>query len=576
MKEQMLALDRLRIRVGRETWLAVLWVAAGVALFGLTLLASLRIAPSIDNQGRDNAIYATIGQVILEGGVPYRDAWDNKTPGAYYLDALFLGVFGVSQWALWIGELLTIFVAALVMSRLLRHMTRRRLVAAVGSAVFVLLARHPGFASGGNFTESYALLPQVLCLALGYAFLVRPGLRNGFAVGLAASLVFLVKQTSVGVVFAFLPALLLSGHPVIRAPRRAAWLAAIVAGGLTGIGVVAAYLALHGVLGLALDAALVHPIAYHTWASEESSSLWRAVLGTLTQSQVIPALGPLLPLWAVAVADVARRRHAASPPNSRESAAAALTVWALVTLLIDLVLVNITGREYRHYYITLAASASLLAAAGVAVIVRTGTLWPGSRRRGAVWVAGAVVYALAVSAAQPAVVTLGELSRAGWDVRGPARETWLSRYVIQHTEPDDQVLVWGARAQVNFQSGRMSPTRYHYSYPLIIEGYTSEERVRDMVDELKASPPALIVDTALIDGPWVPPLDPSVRALWRDANGRPAIAALEPFFAYVNDACHVQDILGQVMVYRCAGHDPAGHLSGPSPGTQGATGQPAD
>ena len=139
MKEQMLALDRLRIRVGREAWLAVLWVAAGVALFGLALLASLRIAPSIDNQGRDNAIYATIGQVILEGGVPYRDAWDNKTPGAYYLDALFLGVFGVSQWALWIGELLTIFVAALVMSHLLRRMTRRRLVAAVGSAVFVLL-----------------------------------------------------------------------------------------------------------------------------------------------------------------------------------------------------------------------------------------------------------------------------------------------------------------------------------------------------------------------------------------------------------------------------------------------------
>ncbi len=555
MKEQVLTLHRLRVRADRGTGQAALWLLVGAALFGVVLFASLRMAPSIDNQGRDNAIYATIGQVIRDGGLPYRDAWDNKTPGAYYLDALFLWAFGGGQWALWIGELLTIWLTALVMTGLLWNVTRRGTVAAVGGIAFALLARHPGFASGGNFTESFALLPQVLCLALGARFLARPGLRAGFAVGLAASLVFLIKQTSVGVALAFVPALLLSGHPVIRAPQRWAWLGAIVAGGVVGVGAVAAYFAAHGVLGLALDATLVHPFAYHAWANEEPAPVWASVIGTLTESQVIPALGPLAPLFAFALADVVRRRRAALTTGARESAAVAVIVWAAVTLLVDLVLVNVTGREYRHYYITLAASAALLASAGLDVIVRGGLPWRGAQRGGAGWVAGAVAYTLVAAAAQPVGVTIRELSNAGWQVREPARETWLSDYVARHTGPDDRVLVWGARAQVNFQTGRMSPVRYHYSYPLIIDGYTTEAQVRDMVAALEANPPALIVDTGMVDGPWVPPIDPAVRQLWRDANDRPAIAALEPFFAYVTGSCRVQDVLGRVMVYRCAGVD---------------------
>jgi len=252
---------------------------------------------------------------------------------------------------------------------------------------------------------------------------------------------------------------------------------------------------------------------------------------------------------------VVRRRRAALTTDARESAAVAVIIWAAVTLLVDLVLVNVTGREYRHYYITLAASAALLASAGLDVVVRGGLPWRGLRRGGAGLVAGAVAYTLVAAAAQPVGVTIRELADVGWQVREPARETWLSDYVARHTKPDDRVLVWGARAQVNFQTGRMSPVRYHYSYPLIIDGYTTEAQVRDMVAALEANPPALIVDTGMVDGSWVPPIDPAVRQLWRDANDRPAIAALEPFFAYVAGSCRVQDVLGRVMVYRCAGGD---------------------
>jgi len=44
--------------------------------------------------GRDQGIFAYIGDTILHGGVPYRDAWDHKTPGLYAIYALAFSLFG--------------------------------------------------------------------------------------------------------------------------------------------------------------------------------------------------------------------------------------------------------------------------------------------------------------------------------------------------------------------------------------------------------------------------------------------------------------------------------------------------
>lgn len=556
MNEQVFALRLLRARVSGGFRLALLRISLGVALLGLVVLASLRIAPSVDPQGSDSAIFAMVGRVILDGGLPYRDAWDNKTPGVYYIDALAMLLFGANQWALWIGDLIVIYATAVLMWGLVWWATRHGLLAATASIVFLFIARHAAFASHSNFTESYALLPQVLCFVLGYGFLLHPSRRLSFALGAAASAIFLIKQSSIGVALVFVLALLLSWHPVIRAPQRWTWLATFVAGGLSVLGVVAAYFAWHGVLRVALDAILRHPVAFHEWVSVESSPWWRAGIETLTQSWVVPVLAPLFPLFVLGIRAALRRLRDGSVTDRRDAAFATLTIWAAVTLVVDLGLVNITGREYTHYYITLAPSVALLTAAGLAALFRSRAAETGSQRKDVSFLVGVVVYTVVVTGLYSLAVTIDDLSDVGWNVWQPARRTWPSAYVIQHTEPDDRVLVWGARAQVNFQTGRMSPTRYHYSYALIVEGYTTGERVQELIAELEANPPALILDTSLADGPKVPPIDPAARKLWRDVHGRPAIAALDPFFDYVLKTCQAQDVLDPgITVYRCAGAD---------------------
>jgi hypothetical protein len=104
---------------------------------------------------------------------------------------------------------------------LLLRITGKLKPAVAGTAIFVLLMRHPAFVGDGNFTESYALLPQVAGLAMGYHFLTRPNARSAFWFGAAGALAFLIKPTTIGITVAFVPALILTRHPMLwRRPSR--------------------------------------------------------------------------------------------------------------------------------------------------------------------------------------------------------------------------------------------------------------------------------------------------------------------------------------------------------------------
>jgi len=74
--------------------------------------------------GRDQAVFSVVGRTILEGGSPYKDAWDVKTPGIFFIYAGARFLFGTSQHAVRILEALNLLVltwAFTIYSR--RHFT---------------------------------------------------------------------------------------------------------------------------------------------------------------------------------------------------------------------------------------------------------------------------------------------------------------------------------------------------------------------------------------------------------------------------------------------------------------------
>ena len=49
--------------------------------------------------GRDQGTYLTMGKSLLQGSVLYRDLWDNKPPGIFYLYGLIGKLFGIRMWS---------------------------------------------------------------------------------------------------------------------------------------------------------------------------------------------------------------------------------------------------------------------------------------------------------------------------------------------------------------------------------------------------------------------------------------------------------------------------------------------
>jgi len=74
-----------------------------VAAFGVVAAGSL-FYPF----GRDQGIFAWVGDQILAGGVPFRDAWDQKGPATHYTYALVQLVFGRGLWGLRVFDLLAV------------------------------------------------------------------------------------------------------------------------------------------------------------------------------------------------------------------------------------------------------------------------------------------------------------------------------------------------------------------------------------------------------------------------------------------------------------------------------------
>ena len=96
--------DRTRSkgRAGGAERAAVRTLASRVDVYTLTLAAVLVVVAFIRLRllavpfERDEGEYAYVGNLILHGGLPYRDAYNMKLPGVYGMYSLIIAVFGSS------------------------------------------------------------------------------------------------------------------------------------------------------------------------------------------------------------------------------------------------------------------------------------------------------------------------------------------------------------------------------------------------------------------------------------------------------------------------------------------------
>src|SRR5215469_15470311 len=84
---------------------ARVWFSAAMLVVVVRALPILSYPP-----GRDQSTYLLIGRSLLEGKQLYRDLWDNKPPGIFYLYAGISKLFGSALWGVALVDILCLLV----------------------------------------------------------------------------------------------------------------------------------------------------------------------------------------------------------------------------------------------------------------------------------------------------------------------------------------------------------------------------------------------------------------------------------------------------------------------------------
>lgn len=180
------------------------WVFVALVLVGL--VSMIQVMPTVNRTPDiDSGIFLYFGSRILHGELPYRDLWDSKPPGIFFLNALGLLLGGGSRWGVWLVEFTGITVALLAGYAFLKRSFGK--MAAFFS--LALMAAHLALTlEGGNLPEEYGLPFQFLIWLLWLKVMQDPEqFWPGFWMGLCAGLSSTLKQTNGGALVA--PALLI-------------------------------------------------------------------------------------------------------------------------------------------------------------------------------------------------------------------------------------------------------------------------------------------------------------------------------------------------------------------------------
>lgn len=436
----------------------------------------------------DHGIFAWIGDTIVRGGLPYRDAWDVKGPLSFAAFALTEALFGRGMWGIRLLDLVAVGAAGFAASRMVQRMCGRTAAWLVGvglvlhhiSLGYVDSAQPDGWVAFG-LTGAVALL------------VTPPGaasLRRLAAAGLAIGAAALVKPHYLG--FLVLPGLAIMAES--SEGSRPAWMrpAILTLAAVVPLALLIAWFGLRGATAHLIDSYVLFNLEA---AGEESHSLLRlarAIWHHFAQPEWIAASAA----GAVGLGVLVRRRA---------NEAVLLGAW-LVTAFGAVIM---QGRFYGYHWHLVAWPLGILAGVGLAAC------WRADRWQRAARVAASVV---ALVMLLPSVTwttdsvwhwsrwRLGRESDAAYwsrfDWSQPAFEMQVmlevSRFVAARTRPADRVLAWNS-PMVNYLSERQTPSRFSTGIPFSPRhGGRSPSPRRlayraEFLAALTTRPPALVV-----------------------------------------------------------------------------------
>ena len=414
---------------------------------------------------RDQGIFAWVGQTILRGGAPYKDAWDVKGPIVHLLYALAFAMFGQHEGAVRVFHLLQVALFAWAAYVLLEGRSARVGATLIATALAALATGGDPWSSAQP--DEWAGFWMMAMLALVWR---SPTLVSA-----------LVAGALVGAAAAFKPPFLLCAVvPLTMLPARRNRVAVLLGLALT-LGAVAAWLGAAGAWPDAVDVLFRYDLEVAR-RSEPLTPLWH-VLGS-------PSLLALQALGAVGLVSL--------PRSDRR--AFGLLLLAGASLLVALV----QRKFYVYHFAPYVQVCALLAGAGASVLGDVRRRLP-------------MVLTSACGCAAVVVWTLHapfdrdwnyiawrtgqrdtERYRAEFEIRDLSRRSTedMAARIRTLTKPGDPIYLWGFDALLYVLADRPSASRLGFSYAVAAEPDPAVKALREqavVADLARVRPKVLVV-----------------------------------------------------------------------------------
>lgn len=438
--------------------------------------------------------------LINRGMVPYRDTFEQKLPGAFFIVAAWLRVVGETVVGLNVAALAWTTVHLIVLMWGVRRLWGAAPARWAGVA-FALAFTAPVVSGRCPNYELWMTMPITWSLLLLSAVPGAGRWTLAFAGFLAAAGVMVKQQAA----FSCLPVLVWA-FTRVRADRMrgAKEVAALACGAVVCVAPLVAFFAAHGEWGTFLR--MIDPRGATTYAAgggAPSALIWR-----IARQETMRVVREMPLLYYAGTALLATIAWHLTRPRLGAPPAAMLIAWIIGSAMG----VGAGMRFYTHYYVQLIPPLSV--AVGWLASQMRPSLRGGARE-------AAAAFLLIATMAWP---SLGK-------VTGDARMAWfqtkyvalgrtmpkvppvqLAAHIRAVTPHDGPILVWGHAEDIYFLANRLAPTRYYKYFGFLSPPPTTwgpptlnplaAPHAERFLREIAARPPsAIVVSTAPGDAP---------------------------------------------------------------------------
>ena len=473
---------------------------------GLLVIACSAALVLTFDHGRDQSIYALVARETLAGGAPYRDAFDFKPPGIFFVYAVARAMFGGAMWGVRVLEVGAMLLTALGLIRLGERWAGSRGVGVLAAAIASQIHAQLDFWHTGQPETCGAPLTTWGLVLAGRAYDATSARSRRlllFAVGVLYGISGLMKPPLAGV--GAVLALFFAAGEVIRARKerrrpsvRALLEPALVIaiGGALPFVITLAWFGAKGALGDLHQVLFVFTPHYTKVSWQNVSVLGMAYYGfeewlTRYSSTLLAGLGCLAIFGA------------------KDDELVLVTV-VLGALFVHVAGIVMQGKFFPYHWGATFPLTSLLAALGLA------KAWRAARARGAlVSVAFAGVFLVVASAKCP-VPSFGESffirtgarldllrhgapdEQAAWDDLASVADVSASQnravaaFLREHTQGSAPVFGGVFKGAISDLAERPLASRYIYNVPHRA-AWSAEPMQAALMRDLEARPPAAIV-----------------------------------------------------------------------------------